>query len=179
MELLTNLETYAKSAKRIAQSILPPQQIDSLANDQDDYAHQLLIASWEAQIAFRKQHGFCTPAERRWVHTCLWNKVRNVRRDSAWLACRKLPLEHVRLDSIQHDMVAQLEAREYLKQLQAVLSDDEWSTLCRVAEAGGISKAFEERDGNLARFQKRIRNLRKRAKQLVENNCSRNGHLAG
>jgi len=175
MDNLTRLDVYEKSAKRISRSILPAHQIDASGNDREDYEHQLLIKSWEAQVAFRTRNGFCTPAESRYVHACLWNSARNARRDARWLECRKSPLDYVPQSRLGVDPIEQIEARDLLRVLRVKFTEEEWGALSRVAMTGGnVVRAHEEHsDGTLAAFRRRVSKLRNKAREILSRNSSR------
>ena len=172
MELAEVLVTYMASAQKISQTLVGHNSIDAMGDDREDYAHDLFIVGWEAQTVFRDQYGFCMSQESKYVHACMWNKARNVRRDNGRLCVKKFSYDRSVLRDLMGDtgdLHAQVEARVNLAKIRASCTEDEWFTLLKVADNGGIvAQAFPGSMSAVNAIQRKVSRLRYRAAELLD-----------
>lgn len=168
MQKITDLVDFAPLAREVARTVLPPNQVDGLGHDRDDYAAEFAWRGAEAREQFCNRYGFCTPAERRYVAKSLWNAARMARRKQATHASLFVPLEVIPepVDNFE----ARMEARDLVRRLEQRLSKQDFEMLSRVSVAGGIQAAWSpERDGCCeTTFRVRVWKAKRRAMEAVD-----------
>lgn len=163
-------DDYTPAIKSIIGAYAPmPGMMDSSGKDRDDYFQELQLVSWTSQRKFRDRYGYCSPAERRYTHKCLWNYARSYRRDANSLDGRHVDYEVIAptLDTgIQ--LEDQVGARISLSTLESRLPRRDWDTLLSVGVCNGsVMEAAGQEQEQYTRFRKRVYRVRRQAKALL------------
>ena len=174
MESVTAINAYAEyqgAAKLLAKRFGPrPGMLDLKARSRDDYTQELRLKAIEVADRFQRIRGFCLPAERRYTHKALWNRARSWRRDQGRHQIFEQTYDAHSAKALGvYQIEEQLEARETLRMLADVLSQEDQEILTRLALVNGaISHAWDPNlDGTLRNFQRKVAKMRRSAKRAV------------
>lgn len=156
---------YEGAARFEACALLPANTIDGLGNDRGDYTTLLAFEAAGAARLFRERHGFCEPAERRYVKAALRKRriiyYRKQRRHTELFG---VPFEAAPHPVLQID--GELEARDAIRRLAAELTDDDFQFLVRVGLSDGkLTSAVNEKERRTA--ANRLKRLRQRALAIL------------
>lgn len=166
------VDSYEATIKKVACSVGPRGGVDELGQDRGDYESDLRIISWETQLKFRNTHGFCTPAERRYVQKALWNRGRKFARHRSMIRAKAFLLEEPDVPGSTQfeDVCRRLEARSALDRIRRHLVPEDFEVLMRVGVANGDVRAAwcPEEDGPYTNFWYRVNRLRSRASGVLE-----------
>jgi hypothetical protein len=169
---------YQPVSKTISRTLqADPGVIDAMAMNQEDYTEDLRLWAAKSAVAFQQAYGFCQPAEERYTYKCLWNRALQWRRRYARKRVTTVSLENTpglqdsEALTYEVDFEARLDAIRALRALQLHFNPVEWSTLARVAEAGGELASVHDpaTDGTYGAFKMRVQRLRKKAHEILEN----------
>ena len=173
METVTAInayQDYESVAKGMARNLCSTRhEIDSRAWAYDDHVQELRLHAIDIADIFQKTVGFCTPAEKRYVRKCLWNKTANWKRSDNRGRIAKSKFEVCTLlDDEYYEIAPHIEARQTVKRVMRHFSTEEQNILIRVMESGNkMREAWNpEIDGSFSTFSRRVSRLRARAKNL-------------
>jgi len=157
---------YDGVIKKISNQVSPT-VLGLLGEDNIDLESQLRFVSWDTQLKFQDNFGFCTPAERRYVIASLYNYARaKYRHKQVWTNyCNSVLVDPP--STIFLNLIGQLEARNALQKLQATMPVG-YNILKRVGEAGDITSAYDSRlDQSPRTFRRRVNQLRMKARSIL------------
>lgn len=167
------LQEYQPAVRKVSNILRQDKGVvDEMGWDYDDYRQEFSWHAVKTALSFQEKHGFCLPAERRYTHKSLWNRVSNLRREYARKT--RIPLVRTcglleRQDAQGYDMEAQYEARESLKRLADELTAREMDVLLRVAAAGSVCDVRDPiLDGKSKTFEGEVRRARAQAKKILD-----------
>ncbi len=167
MQKISDLMDFASVAREVANTMLPPREIDGLGYGRDDYAADFAWCGAEAREQFCNRYGFCTPAERRYVAKSIWNAAKMARRKQVRHGRLFVQLETI--PEPVDDFEARMEARDLVRRLEERLSHQDFEMLTRVSVFGGIAAAWNPEEDECCEktFRGRVRLAKARAREAA------------